>query len=590
MSTRLKQDGTGSALSSCRECGSIYRTPYARCPMDGGVIAPLDGDPLLGETVAERYQIEDCVGEGAMGRVYRARHVRLSRRFAIKVLFGDLAADPTMRERFAREAEVASRLDHPNVVSVLDFGEAEGLLYLAMDFVEGENLADLIDTQGALAEDRVVALTRELCLGLQHAHDLGMVHRDFKPDNVVVVDKDGREVPRILDFGLAILSDTGPMTDGRLTTAGIVMGTPAYIAPEQATGSVVDHRADLFGLGVSMYEMLAGVLPFEGTAIELARLNVSAAPPPIGTRNPNVRVTPRLEKLVHRLMAKRPDERFESAARVIEALDDVAAGVQRVERVRTAPTVYGAGSRTPSAEWGETLPGIDVSAEIAALRPRGRRLAIVVLSVVLVAAAATLIYLGSRDEVAKTPAPTEVAAMAPDAGTPPGDQPQAAETTPAGAKADRADAGADAGDGTGAIAEDGAGPIAEDRLDAGPEVAAQASEEAAPPAKTSPRKRGSGKQSSGKKSAPAREPRREAKTRPEPAAAEISVETVSALYKRVGAAVQKLEKATDATTARPYRERYFGIPIADAIRSPALRAEIVARLKKLERDLARVRP
>jgi eukaryotic-like serine/threonine-protein kinase len=571
MTSRPQPDGDKRPLSSCRECGAIYRTPYARCPLDGGVIEPLDGDPLVGSTVAERYVIEDCIGEGAMGRVYRARHVRLSRRFAVKVLFGDLAADPTMRVRFAREAEVASRLDHPNVVAVLDFGETpEGLLYLAMDLVEGQNLGQLIEHGGAMPEQRVIALAREMCQGLEHAHELELVHRDFKPDNVVVVEKDDREVPRILDFGLAILSDTSSGTDGRLTTAGIVMGTPAYISPEQATGREVDHRADLFSLGVTLYEMLAGALPFEGTAVELARMNVSAAPPPIGTRNPEARVSTRMEKLVCRLMAKRPEDRYESAARVIEALDDLAAGVRRVERVRTAPTVYGAGSASASAEWEQTLPGQELSAELMSqLRPSGRRTLIIALSLVLAAATAALVILRLRGAPTDTePAATAMAGPADTVAIEPPDPAPANAVAPV---EDRPDAGGET-----AIS-----------VDTGGETAAVVDAAAAPAKATAqtprPRKRAS---TSTRKPQPER-PTRDQAAPPEPEV--ISAETVSALYTRVGGALQALEKSTDDATARPFKDRYFSIPISDAIRSPALRAEIVARLKKLERDLARAR-
>ena len=282
---------------------------------------------MLGVTLAENYVIDECVGEGAMGRVYRAHNARLARRqFAVKILLGDLAAEPTMRQRFAREAEAASRLDHPNVVSVIDFGETpEGLLYIVMEFVRGQSLADLIDNEGPLPEERVVDITRQLCLGLAHAHEQGLVHRDFKPDNVAFFESDGGIRPRILDFGLAIVADDGKQST-RLTQAGLVVGTPAYTAPEQARGQELDERVDLFALGITIYEMLTGVTPFNGSVIEVLRANIDDEPPPVGERARGARVSAGFDGVMRKLLAKERDQRFESARAVIEAIDGLDAG------------------------------------------------------------------------------------------------------------------------------------------------------------------------------------------------------------------------------------------------------------------------
>jgi Protein kinase domain len=292
---------------------------------DGTALIRTADDPLIGTTLAERYVIEALVGEGAMGLVYRAHHARLSRLFALKLMFGDVAADPSMRLRFAHEADAASRMSHPNVVSVLDFGKTEsGLLYLAMEYAEGETLAAMIRREGALPEARVVALTKQMARGLGHAHRAGLVHRDFKPANVAVMTaEDGSELVRILDFGLAIAE--GDQRIGRLTEHGLVVGTPIYISPEQAKDQSVDHRADLFALGVVMYEMLAGRPPFEGTSQEIARANVTMPPPPIAQRNPHAQVSAELEGLVRRLMAKRAGDRLQSADEVIAALGGLGA-------------------------------------------------------------------------------------------------------------------------------------------------------------------------------------------------------------------------------------------------------------------------
>lgn len=296
----------------------MFRSGFARCPLDGAPLQTLAEDPLAGSLFADRYVIDECIGEGAMGRVYRARHQRMSRRFAIKVLFGDHATDPKMRDRFAREAEAASRLHHPNVISVTDFGETEeGLLFLVMDYVDGRELADVIRDAGPLGAVRVRHLLRQLALGLAHAHQKDLVHRDFKAENVIVTGADPDEVPRIVDFGIAVIREG---SESRLTTQGMVLGTPAYMSPEQATGAELDARTDLYSLGVLAYEMLAGVLPFEGTPLAVARMNLAVVPPRIAARVPGLEVDRQLEDIAFKLMEKRPEDRFQSAADLIEAL------------------------------------------------------------------------------------------------------------------------------------------------------------------------------------------------------------------------------------------------------------------------------
>jgi serine/threonine-protein kinase len=304
----------------CRVCRAIYRSDFLRCPTDGAQLEACEEDPIVGTTIAEHYVVDECVGEGAMGRVYRSHHRRLERRqFALKILLGDLAATMAMRIRFAQEAEAASRLDHPNVVPVLDFGKTdEGLLYLAMEYVEGRTLADVIVQEGPLAPARVLRIARQLTLGLAHAHEQGLVHRDFKPDNVIVVDVEGVEVPRILDFGLAVTHDS---ESARLTSAGVSVGTPAYAAPEQVATGEIDPRSDLFALGVTLYEMLTGKVPFDGNMLEVMHMNATAPPPRMAERTRGVEVPPGLERLVRRLMAKAKEDRFASARDVTAAID-----------------------------------------------------------------------------------------------------------------------------------------------------------------------------------------------------------------------------------------------------------------------------
>lgn len=326
--TRLSSPGLVTAPNKkakrywCKKCQSVFRASFPLCPLDGAPLARLDGDPWVNATLDGRYVIEECVGEGGMGRIYRARHRHMSRRFAIKMLFGDLAADEKMRARFHQEAEAACRLSHPNVVSVVDVGEtAAKQPYLAMDYVDGISLKRLIKQSAPLEKRRAAALLWQLASGLSHAHDKGLVHRDFKPANVLVIDEGRGEVPKILDFGIARILEDG--FENEFTTEGTVMGTPAYMSPEHAMGDEeLDHRTDLFSLGVVLYQMLCGKLPFDGTGPEVATKNLSVAPPPIATRVPGLAVDPVLETIAHRLMAKSANDRYHSGKDVVNLLVD----------------------------------------------------------------------------------------------------------------------------------------------------------------------------------------------------------------------------------------------------------------------------
>jgi len=279
---------------------------------------PVMRDALIGTIVEERYLVESQLGAGAMGRVYRARHIKVGREVAVKVMRADLACEAQIVERFAREAQVAAMLQHPNVVGVLDVGTTPaGEQLMVMDLAPGVPLAELIGAP--MPRARVVGLVAQLLRGLSHAHAAGLVHRDLKPDNVLV---DSDDHARIVDFGIAVLRDrSGAPAGRRLTDAGHVVGTPMYMAPEQASGKAVDHRADLFALGVIMYELLSGVTPFEGTGAEVAFANVTMDPPLIAERARGVGTDPLLEAFARKLMARRPDARFATAHAALQLLE-----------------------------------------------------------------------------------------------------------------------------------------------------------------------------------------------------------------------------------------------------------------------------
>jgi serine/threonine protein kinase len=308
----------------CAVCGAFYRKDFTRCPSDGGAIIATEIDPLLGQPLGH-YVIDELLGEGGMGRVYRAHHAHLpDKRYAIKVLVGDVAATASMRKRFAKEAKIASKLDHPNLVAVLDYGASPtGLHYIVMELVDGIVLGDLIGTS-PMVPVRVAAIAGAICDGLAYLHDAGLVHRDLKPDNVMVVATPTGEVPRLTDFGLAYTIEPG---DERLTSTGVAMGTPAYAAPEQIAGKVVDLRADLYALGMSMFEMLAGgKLPWDGGAMEIATAKSHQEAPALGERVAGLVVPRDLERVVADLLRRRPSERPASARDVGAMLVKIAAG------------------------------------------------------------------------------------------------------------------------------------------------------------------------------------------------------------------------------------------------------------------------
>ncbi len=281
---------------------------------------------LVGQIVLDKYLVEEELGAGAMGRVFRGRHIKLPRQVAIKVLHPDLLHDPTMVERFRREAKAAAKLQHPNVISVLDFGESALPPASHVHHVMVLELAAGRPLRAAMAVPlppaRIVPLLRGILKGLDHAHAHGLIHRDLKPENIMVeVTADGAEIPRLVDFGIAVLRDPESVAGGKLTQSGQVMGTPIYMAPEQAKCEPFDERIDLYALGVILYEMLSGKQPFDGTAMEIAVANITTDHPPIAKRAPHVAVDALLEAFSRKLTARDARRRVPSAHDAMAMLD-----------------------------------------------------------------------------------------------------------------------------------------------------------------------------------------------------------------------------------------------------------------------------
>ncbi len=287
------------------------------------------GEPKVGDILDSRYRITGLLGTGGMGSVYRAEHVTIRRPVAIKVLHPNLAEDPDYAKRFEREAFVTGRTDHPNCVTVSDFGPLEGGgFYLVMELVDGVLLADVLDEVERMPPRRALHIARHILRGLGHAHGNGIVHRDVKPANVILLKQDNDEdFAKILDFGIAKLVDAAAVHDpanNQLTRVGTTVGTPTYVAPEQAVGGMVDARSDLYSVSIMLYEMIAGRPPFqdEDTVRVLAK-HLSAPVPPMAELVPGVLVSPAVEDLIRKGLSKAKAERYPSAAAYISEIDSL---------------------------------------------------------------------------------------------------------------------------------------------------------------------------------------------------------------------------------------------------------------------------
>jgi serine/threonine-protein kinase len=271
---------------------------------------------LVGQVIADRYHVLRKLGEGGMGQVYLAEHVKMGRRSAIKVMNPSMVHDPDAVSRFNREAANASRITHPHVCAIYDFGEtSDGLIYLAMEYIEGEPLTDLLEREGALPPPRAAHIFVQVADALQAAHDLGIVHRDLKPDNIMLArGRDGADVVKVVDFGIA--KAIGGDDSQKVTKTGLVVGTPEFMSPEQLAGDKVDGRSDIYALALVFYKMLTGTLPFVASTVQETMIKrLTDEPLKLAAARPDLAFPAGLQETMDAGLTRSPTDRYHSAAK-----------------------------------------------------------------------------------------------------------------------------------------------------------------------------------------------------------------------------------------------------------------------------------
>jgi serine/threonine protein kinase len=308
---------------TCRGCGREFLGSETYCPDDGfrltatdsGDFAAQGSDPLVGVTLDGRYRILRVIGEGGMGVVYEALHVVIEKPVAVKVLRDTFTSRPDVVERFRQEAKSASRIGHPNIIDVSDFGETpSGASYIVMEMLIGEDLADILARERVLSPARATRIVYQVARALDATHRKGIVHRDLKPENIYLISVDGvSDVVKVVDFGVAKMSDLDNTSGRKLTRTGMLFGTPEYMSPEQAAGKPFDHRVDIYALGAIFFELLTGRVPFEGeNFMEVLAKHGSDRVPTLTEINPGTRVSYDLERIVARALCKDPAERYQT--------------------------------------------------------------------------------------------------------------------------------------------------------------------------------------------------------------------------------------------------------------------------------------
>ncbi|MCY1053976.1 serine/threonine-protein kinase [Nannocystis sp. SCPEA4] len=372
---------------------------------DAGATTSTTGpDPRIGALLKGTYTLERRLGAGGMGAVYLAQHALIRKKVAIKILAPEYAHKPELKERFLREARAAAAIDHDNVIEIHDFGETpDGAAFFVMEYLEGEDLAAVIEREAPLPWPRVRDIAVQLCRALQAAHARGIVHRDMKPGNCFCLVRDGLDVLKVLDFGIAKLQNPDEGVGQALTRTGMIFGTPEYMSPEQAQGAPHDHRVDIYALGVILFEMLTGEAPFVAdTFMGLLNKHMFDAPPRPRDLAPEADIPAAAEAVVLKAMQKDPALRFQSMDELAAALRDVDAGLApeivaeplRVKPARGAPMQFRSADAPPRPTLPETTAPAFGAAPFAPPAPRRWNLAIAAgLAGAALAAAALVLFM-----------------------------------------------------------------------------------------------------------------------------------------------------------------------------------------------------
>lgn len=367
--------------------------------------------PLIGQVFEGRYRIIEMIGEGASGWVFKAEHVTMGQGVALKVLREEAKQNMQMVKRFISEARTSSQLRDPHTVRVFDFGAADdGELFIAMEWLVGKPLSDALEEVGHLPPARVAHITRQICYGLREAHNLGLVHRDLKPENVFLVESGGDpDFAKILDFGIAKAVEGQALSERRtkLTEMGATLGTPWYMSPEQACALDLDRRSDLYSLGVMMYEMLSGELPFDGdVGMKVLMQHVNDLPPPLPESVGGVGIPEDLRDLTMQLLEKKPSLRPADAEEVANRLKRSAARWTSPHLAAQTPayrsTAEAATQTSPAVEQAKVAPA-PVAPAIASPAPRGRGGLIAFLVIALLAAGGAAAYFALSDRGSNSP-------------------------------------------------------------------------------------------------------------------------------------------------------------------------------------------
>src|SRR5438105_2174223 len=347
-------------MKKCPKCGREYEDANTLCPSDGAVLEKTSDD-IIGRTLADKYRIEELLNRGGMGAVYRGTHVLMDKTVAIKVLHPALAADEKIVARFTREAKAASRISHPHALSVTDFGEDEGgIVFLVMEYLRGRTLKEVIRASGPLRLSRAVEIARQVAGALDAAHAEGVVHRDLKSDNIMLEEVGSTtDWAKVLDFGIAKIQEPVGQ-DPELTAPNLIIGTPQYMSPEQCSQAAeIDKRSDIYSLGIILYEMLVGHVPFTGaSATEIMLKHLQEPPPSVLAERTDLPAA--VGDVIARALSKRREDRQQIAG---ELGEEFAAAAES-----TAPAVAAEVGRTTDEQPGVSTDRIVVPTGAQELR------------------------------------------------------------------------------------------------------------------------------------------------------------------------------------------------------------------------------